>query len=300
MPEVASRHHLELVNAVVDDALARAGATLDDVELVAVTAAARAWSARCSSASRPPRRSPPRAGCRSRRSTTCRATSPRTSCAPRPVRAAVPVPDRQRRPHAARRVERPRTATRCSAQTLDDAAGEAFDKGARLLGLGYPGGPALERSPREGDPARVRLPDRRSGVAGAGLLVRRAEDRAALHGARPRRRARRSARRADLAASYQHAIVECAGARVRARARADRADAAGDRRRRRGQRRRCASALARLGARAPRPAARAVHRQRGDDRLAPRATCEPVAVPGVPRPRRLRRPAQRALRACSS
>ena len=30
-------------------------------------------------------------------------------------------------------------------QTLDDAAGEAFDKGARLLGLGYPGGPALER-----------------------------------------------------------------------------------------------------------------------------------------------------------
>ena len=37
VPEIASRHHLELVNAVVDDALARAGATLDDVELVAVT-----------------------------------------------------------------------------------------------------------------------------------------------------------------------------------------------------------------------------------------------------------------------
>ena len=37
-------------------------------------------------------------------------------------------------------------------QTLDDAAGEAFDKGARLLGLGYPGGPALERLAREGDP----------------------------------------------------------------------------------------------------------------------------------------------------
>ena len=37
VPEVAARHHLELVNAVVDDALARAGATLDDVSLVAVT-----------------------------------------------------------------------------------------------------------------------------------------------------------------------------------------------------------------------------------------------------------------------
>ena len=37
VPEIASRHHLELVNAVVDDALARAGATLDDAELIAVT-----------------------------------------------------------------------------------------------------------------------------------------------------------------------------------------------------------------------------------------------------------------------
>ena len=46
MPEIASRHHLELVNAVVDDALARAGATLDDVETIAVTQGP-AWSARC-------------------------------------------------------------------------------------------------------------------------------------------------------------------------------------------------------------------------------------------------------------
>ena len=43
-------------------------------------------------------------------------------------------------------------------QTLDDAAGEAFDKGARLLGLGYPGGPALERLAREGDPEAFRFP----------------------------------------------------------------------------------------------------------------------------------------------
>ena len=43
-------------------------------------------------------------------------------------------------------------------RTLDDAAGEAFDKGARLLGLGYPGGPAIERAAAAGDPARFELP----------------------------------------------------------------------------------------------------------------------------------------------
>jgi tRNA N6-adenosine threonylcarbamoyltransferase len=42
--------------------------------------------------------------------------------------------------------------------TLDDAAGEAFDKTAKLLGLGYPGGPAIERAAREGDPRRFLLP----------------------------------------------------------------------------------------------------------------------------------------------
>ncbi len=42
--------------------------------------------------------------------------------------------------------------------TIDDAAGEAFDKGAKLLGLGYPGGPAIERAAAQGDPARFALP----------------------------------------------------------------------------------------------------------------------------------------------
>jgi N6-L-threonylcarbamoyladenine synthase len=43
-------------------------------------------------------------------------------------------------------------------RTLDDAAGEAFDKGARLLGLGYPGGPAIQRAAEGGDPSRFDLP----------------------------------------------------------------------------------------------------------------------------------------------
>ena len=44
------------------------------------------------------------------------------------------------------------------ATTIDDAVGEAFDKVAKLLGLGFPGGPAVERAARDGDPARFRLP----------------------------------------------------------------------------------------------------------------------------------------------
>ncbi len=77
-------------------------------------------------------------------------------------------------------------------RTLDDAAGEAFDKGARLLGLGYPGGPALERLAADGDPARSssRL---RTRMAGPRLLVRRAQDRAAVPDPRARRRRGRSA-----------------------------------------------------------------------------------------------------------
>ncbi len=76
-------------------------------------------------------------------------------------------------------------------QTLDDAAGEAFDKGARLLGLGYPGGPALSKLAATGDPTAFKFP---TGAARRGprLLVRRAEDRAAVQGPRPRPRGDRA------------------------------------------------------------------------------------------------------------
>jgi N6-L-threonylcarbamoyladenine synthase len=88
--------------------------------------------------------------------------------------------------------------------TLDDAAGEAFDKGARLLGLGYPGGAEIDRLAREGDPEAFDLPVARvpgldfsfSGVKTALLYaVRDLGDEL-------------EARKADLAASYQRAIVQ--------------------------------------------------------------------------------------------
>ncbi|MBL8370584.1 MAG: tRNA (adenosine(37)-N6)-threonylcarbamoyltransferase complex transferase subunit TsaD [Burkholderiaceae bacterium] len=91
-------------------------------------------------------------------------------------------------------------------ETIDDAAGEAFDKSAKLLGLGYPGGPALARLAEQGDPASFRLPRPllRSGdldFSFAGLKtavltqVKKLGDELASH-------------RADLAASTQAAIVD--------------------------------------------------------------------------------------------
>jgi N6-L-threonylcarbamoyladenine synthase len=97
-------------------------------------------------------------------------------------------------------------------QTLDDAAGEAFDKGARLLGLGYPGGPALERLAGDGDPDAFRFPtaERLGGLhfSFAGLKT------ALLYRVRDLGPQEADRRRADLAASYQHAIVESLTIRV--------------------------------------------------------------------------------------
>jgi tRNA N6-adenosine threonylcarbamoyltransferase len=92
-------------------------------------------------------------------------------------------------------------------QTLDDAAGEAFDKVARLLGLGFPGGPALDALATEGDPAAVRFPRAMadsgdldfsmSGLKTAVLRYLRAEQAAGREVSLP-----------DVAASFQEAIVD--------------------------------------------------------------------------------------------
>ena len=89
------------------------------------------------------------------------------------------------------------------ATTIDDAAGEAFDKTAKLLGLGYPGGPAVERLAKAGDPAAVPLPRPLVGkpephfsFAGLKSAVLRARDSGRW-------------RAEDIAASFQQAVVDC-------------------------------------------------------------------------------------------
>jgi N6-L-threonylcarbamoyladenine synthase len=90
-------------------------------------------------------------------------------------------------------------------RTRDDAAGEAFDKAARMLGLGYPGGPALDRLARNGDPARQRLP--RPSLPGleysfSGLKT------ALLYRLRDLGETINEQTRADLAAAFEQSVVE--------------------------------------------------------------------------------------------
>jgi N6-L-threonylcarbamoyladenine synthase len=92
-------------------------------------------------------------------------------------------------------------------QTLDDAAGEAFDKVARLLGLGFPGGPALDKLARDGDPAAVAFP---RSMADSGDLdfSMSGLKTAVLRHVKQEQAAGREIPAADLAASFQEAIVD--------------------------------------------------------------------------------------------
>ncbi|MHA6721496.1 tRNA (adenosine(37)-N6)-threonylcarbamoyltransferase complex transferase subunit TsaD [Sphingomonas sp. RS2018] len=98
-------------------------------------------------------------------------------------------------------------AYRRLATTIDDAAGEAFDKTAKLLGLGFPGGPAVERAALSGDPHSVPLPR---------PLLRSGEPHFSFAGLKAAvARAVGTASAEDLAASFQQAVVDCLVDRTR-------------------------------------------------------------------------------------
>ena len=90
--------------------------------------------------------------------------------------------------------------------TRDDAAGEAFDKVAKLMGLGYPGGQVIDELARQGNPQGVRLP--RARVKGAPLDFSFSGVKTAVALCSSARRARCRRPRRDLAASFQEAVVE--------------------------------------------------------------------------------------------
>jgi N6-L-threonylcarbamoyladenine synthase len=214
VPEIASRQHLELIGDVVDDALRTAGCSLEEVQLVAVTRGPGLVAALLVGVS----------------------TAKALAAAHRKPLAAVDhlhghvaasflAPEPFEPPFLSliasgghtllARVTDPGPAFEVLGQTLDDAAGEAFDKGARMLGLGYPGGPALERLAREGDPEAYEFPiAARVGArppfdfSFAGLKT------ALLYRVRDCGEDELERRRADLAASYQRAIVEALALRV--------------------------------------------------------------------------------------
>src|SRR5689334_15716676 len=95
------------------------------------------------------------------------------------------------------------------ATTIDDAAGEAFDKAAKLLGLPYPGGPAIEELAKNGDPAAVPLPRPLVGSGEPHFSF------AGLKSAVQRAVATGDFRHEDIAASFQQAVVDCLVDRTR-------------------------------------------------------------------------------------
>jgi N6-L-threonylcarbamoyladenine synthase len=211
VPEIASRHHLELIDAVTADALERGGTALDEVETVAVTRGPGLIGALLVGVS----------------SAKALAAVRRLPLVPVDhlhghVVASTLAPEPIEPPYLAlvasgghtfiARVDDPSTYD-VLGQTLDDAAGEAFDKGARLLGLGYPGGPAVDRLAREGDPAAFDFPRSAPGeldFSFSGLKT------ALLYTIRGLGEAEAEHRRPDLAASYQRAIVDALVSRTRA------------------------------------------------------------------------------------
>jgi N6-L-threonylcarbamoyladenine synthase len=92
-------------------------------------------------------------------------------------------------------------------QTVDDAAGEAFDKIARFLGLGYPGGPVLDRLARKGDPDAIRFP-RAMAQSGDLDFSLSGLKTAVIRHVRAERAAGRDLSVEDLAASFQEAVVD--------------------------------------------------------------------------------------------
>ena len=202
VPEIASRRHLELVTPVVRDALGSASVPLDEIERVAVTqgpgligallvgisaAKALAWGRGlplvpvdhldahvASLYLEPSLVEPP---------FTCLLASGG---------------------HTLLLAVRERGRSERLGSTLDDAAGEAFDKGARLLGLGYPGGAAIDRLAQQGDATAfdfpvARVPDLDFSFSGLKTAL--------LYAVRGLGDEEVAARKADLAASYQRAIV---------------------------------------------------------------------------------------------
>ena len=203
VPEVASRRHLELVTPVIREALGEAGAKLDDVELVGVTtgpgligallvgvaaAKAIAWARRLPVAA----------------VDHLHGHVASLYLEPEPLEPPFLCLLASGGHTLLLDVQEPGRAPRVLGTTIDDAAGEAFDKGARLLGRGYPGGAAIDRLAREGNPDAYAFPVAR--VPGLDFSFSGVKT-ALLYAVRELEAEELERRRADLAASYQRAIV---------------------------------------------------------------------------------------------
>jgi N6-L-threonylcarbamoyladenine synthase len=202
VPEVASRRHLELVLPVVRQALGEADTTLDGLDLVGVTRGPGLVGALLVGVS----------------AAKALAWSRRLPLAPVDhlhghVASLYLEPEPLEPPflcllasggHTLLLDVRARGSFAVSGRSIDDAVGEAFDKGARLLGLGYPGGAEIDRLAREGDPEAFSFPVAR--VPGLDFSFSGFKT-SLLYTVKKLGPDELERRRADLAASYQRALV---------------------------------------------------------------------------------------------
>ena len=210
VPEVASRAHLERLDAVVERALADAGTDLDEVSHVAVTV-------------RPGLIGALLVGLSAAKGLAFARELPLVPVnhLEGHVAAAYLADPALEPPFVALVASGGHTALYSVTtsgmdllgQTLDDAAGEALDKGARMLGLGFPGGPAISKAARAGDPARydfpVALKEKNnlnfsfSGLKTSLLYTLKALDEESVREELP-----------HLAAAYEAAVVEALGRKL--------------------------------------------------------------------------------------
>src|SRR6478736_5839338 len=178
VPEVAARAHLEALQPSIEAALAEAGVTLSEVDAVAVTSGPGLAGALM-------------VGVGAAKALAVSLGRPLYAVNHLVGHIAADILDADAPPleyptvallvsggHTSLLLVRDLTSdVELLGETMDDAAGEAFDKVARLLGLPYPGGPEIDRAAASGDPAAIGFPRGRHGRAPLRLLVLGAQDR---------------------------------------------------------------------------------------------------------------------------
>jgi N6-L-threonylcarbamoyladenine synthase len=203
VPEIASRQHVALLSAAVEDALARAETSLERIDGIAVTAGPGLIGSLV-------------AGVATAKALAFASGKPLYAINHLHGHIFAAFLEREAEPeypfmallvsggHSQLVYVTGPNAMRVVARTRDDAAGEAFDKTARLLDLPFPGGPAIDRLAREGDPAAYRFPrhhDRATlDLSFSGLKTSVRYFLATPEGA--------AAQREDVAASFQAAVVD--------------------------------------------------------------------------------------------
>ena len=205
VPEIASRKHIEKICQVVDKALSDASVTLDDIDVIAVTYGPGLVGALlvgvAEAKSLAFAKNKPLVGVHHIEGHICANYIEHPELEP-PFLCLVASGG-----HSHLTLVKDYGEYEVLGRTRDDAAGEAFDKVARAIGLGYPGGPKIDRAAKEGDPSAIEFP--RAHVGGSDYDFSFSGLKSAvLNYLNSEKMAGRTVNTADVAASFQKAVVD--------------------------------------------------------------------------------------------